>query len=147
MRWLTDLPNAQVVADRFTESNPDVKIEVETVTFREVFQQNQVRLGAKSDDLDIVSVDAPVVAGYGLRGWLLPLDEAFTPEETSAWVRSPQRLRPLQRQPARPSHLELLPAALLQPRPAGGRRRDPARRRRTLDLGPTRHRRPGIDPR
>ncbi len=86
LRWLTDLPNAQVVADRFTETNPDVKIEVETVTFREVFQQNQVRLGAKSDDLDIVSVDAPVVAGYGLRGWLLPLDDAFTPEETSAWV-------------------------------------------------------------
>ena len=25
---------------------------------------------------DVISVDVPLVAGYGLRGWLLPLDES-----------------------------------------------------------------------
>lgn len=56
------------------------------VTFREVFQQNQVRLGSKSDNPDIVAVDAPVVASYGLRGWLLPLDEYFDQAQVESWV-------------------------------------------------------------
>lgn len=86
LSWLTDLNGAEDFAQRFTDANPDVQIEVERVTFREVFQQNQVRLGSKSDSPDIVGVDAPVVASYGLRGWLLPLDDSFTPEQTSAWV-------------------------------------------------------------
>ncbi len=86
LTWLTDLPGAEDVVARFSEQNPDIEIKVETVTFREVFQQNQVRLGSKSENPDIVSVDAPVVASYGLRGWLRPLDDAFTPEETDIWV-------------------------------------------------------------
>ena len=86
LTWLVDLPNSQEVADRFTEANPDIEIEVELVTFREVFQQNQVRLGSKADNPDIVSVDAPVVASYGLRGWLLPLDEHIPQEQVEGWV-------------------------------------------------------------
>ena len=86
LTWLTDLPMAQEVADRFTETNPGITISVETVTFRELFQQNQVRLGSKSDNPDIVSVDAPVNASYGLRGWLLPLDDAISQEQRDTWV-------------------------------------------------------------
>lgn len=86
LTWLVDLPNSQEVADRFTEANPDIEIEVELLTFREVFQQNQIRLGSKADNPDIVSVDAPVVASYGLRGWLLPLDEHIPQEQVDAWV-------------------------------------------------------------
>jgi len=86
LTWLTDLPNSQAVADTYTQANPGVEIEVELVTFREVFQQNQVRLGSKADNPDIISVDAPVVASYGLRGWLLPLDEYLDAEQVDAWV-------------------------------------------------------------
>jgi multiple sugar transport system substrate-binding protein len=86
LSYLTDFAFAQEVCDRFTEAHPDIRIAAELVTFREVFQQNQVRLGAKSDNPDIVAVDAPVVASYGLRGWLLPLDDQFSEEETAAWV-------------------------------------------------------------
>lgn len=86
LSWLTDLPNAQAVADRFTEDHPDIEIKVETVTFREVFQQNQVRLGSRSDNPDIISVDAPLVTSYGLRGWLEPLDEAIPDEQQDVWV-------------------------------------------------------------
>ena len=86
LSWLVDLPHSQEVADRFTEANPDIEIKVELLTFREVFQQNQVRLGSKADNPDIVSVDAPVVAAYGLRGWLLPLDEHIPQEQVDAWV-------------------------------------------------------------
>ncbi len=86
LTWLTDLPEAELVAGRFMELNPGIQVEVETVTFREVFQQNQVRLGSGSDNPCIVSVDAPLVASYGLRGWLVPLDEHFSEEQRGVWV-------------------------------------------------------------
>src|SRR5688500_5345704 len=40
LTWLLDLPEAELIANRFMELNPDVQVEVEIVTFREVFQQN-----------------------------------------------------------------------------------------------------------
>ena len=86
LSWITDLPGAEEVAARFTEYNPNVTVRVDKVTFREVFQQNQIRLGSGSPEPDIVSVDAPVVAAYGFRGWLLPLDDAFSSEQIDGWV-------------------------------------------------------------
>lgn len=86
LSWITDLPGAEEVAERFAEYNPNITVRVDKVSFREVFQQNQIRLGAGSPEPDIVSVDAPVVAAYGFRGWLLPLDEAYSQEEIDGWV-------------------------------------------------------------
>lgn len=86
LSWITDLPGAEEVSARFTELNPNITVRVDKVTFREVFQQNQIRLGSGSPEPDIVSVDAPVVASYGFRGWLLPLEDAFTEDETDGWV-------------------------------------------------------------
>jgi len=86
LTWLTDLPNPDKVAAEFTKKNPAIEVKVEQVTFREVFDQNQVRLGSKSETPDIVSVDAPVNASYGLRGWLLPLDDAIPKEQVESWV-------------------------------------------------------------
>jgi multiple sugar transport system substrate-binding protein len=90
LTWLLDLPEAELIANRFMELNPDVQVEVEIVTFREVFQQNQVRLGSGSDNPCIVAVDAPLVASYGLRGWLEPLNDHFSEEERGVWVEALQ---------------------------------------------------------
>ncbi len=70
----------------FEAANPDVKIELEQVDFNALFEQIQVRLGAGASDPDVLSVDVPVTAGYGLRGWLLPLDDAFTDEDRADWL-------------------------------------------------------------
>ena len=86
LSWITDLPGAEEVAARFTELNPNIEVRVDKVTFREVFQQNQIRLGSGSPEPDIVSVDAPVVASYGFRGWLLPLEDAIPAEQIDGWV-------------------------------------------------------------
>lgn len=88
--YLTDFSFAEEVAQRFMDENPDIEVRIELVTFREVFQQNQVRLGSKSDNPDIVAVDAPVVASYGLRGWLLPLDDHLSEEHVASWVDAQQ---------------------------------------------------------
>ena len=86
LSWITDLPGAEEVAARFTEYHPHITVRVDKVSFREVFQQNQIRLGSGSPEPDIVSVDAPVVASYGFRGWLLPLDDVFPAEQIDGWV-------------------------------------------------------------
>lgn len=83
--FLTDLP-AQIIVDAFHEAHPDIEVQMESVSFDEVFQQNQVRLGSGSDTPDVVSVDAPLVTSYGLRGWLEPLDDAFPEEVRAEWV-------------------------------------------------------------
>lgn len=70
----------------FEEENPDINVESEQVPFNALFEQIQVRLGAGSSDPDVLSVDVPLVAGYGLRDWLLPLDDAFTEDERADWL-------------------------------------------------------------
>lgn len=59
---------------------------MEKVGFNELFQQNQIRLQSGSSDPDIISVDVPLVASYGARGWLLPLEQYFTEDELNGWV-------------------------------------------------------------
>lgn len=88
--YLTDFAFAGEVAQRFMDENPDIEVQIETVTFREVFNQNQVRLGSGADNPDVVSVDAPVVSSYGLRGWLMPLDDHLSEEHVAAWVDAQQ---------------------------------------------------------
>jgi multiple sugar transport system substrate-binding protein len=84
--WLTlDWQTDDIVAG-FEEANPDINVEVEQVPFNDLFTQIQIRLGAGSTDPDVISVDVPLVAGYVLRDWLLPLDDAFTEEEFADWL-------------------------------------------------------------
>ena len=87
--WLTlawnDRPWQKVVDD-FEAENPTIDVEIEAVPFNDLFTQIQVRLGAKSATPDVISVDVPLVAGYGLRQWLLPLDDAFTDAEKADWL-------------------------------------------------------------
>jgi ABC-type glycerol-3-phosphate transport system substrate-binding protein len=84
--WLTlDWPTEGPVA-AFETENPDIEVEVEAVGFNELFEQIQIRLAAGSETPDVISVDVPLVASYGLRGWLLPLDDLFTGEEKADWV-------------------------------------------------------------
>lgn len=84
--WVSDLPDTENLAKIFTQKNPNIEVKVERVTFREVFQQNQTRLGSGSDSPDVVSVDAPLVSSYGSRGWLTPMDDAFTKDELADLV-------------------------------------------------------------
>ena len=70
----------------FEAENPDINVEPEMVPFNALFEQIQVRFGASSPEPDVISVDVPLVAGYGLRGWLLPLDDVFTEAERADWL-------------------------------------------------------------
>jgi multiple sugar transport system substrate-binding protein len=87
--WLTlawNDRNWQKVVTDFEAANPTIHVEIESVPFNDLFTQIQVRLGAKSATPDVISVDVPLVAGYGLRNWLLPLDDAYTDAEKADWL-------------------------------------------------------------
>ena len=74
------------IISNFEAANPDVRVELEQVDFNALFEQIQVRLGGGASDPDVLSVDVPVTAGYGLRNWLLPLDDAFSDEDRADWL-------------------------------------------------------------
>ncbi len=77
----------QEVIDAFEAANPGITVEMETYPFRQLFEIIEVRMQAQSADVDLISVDVPVVASYSVRGFLHPLDAYFTPEEMeSTWV-------------------------------------------------------------
>jgi ABC-type glycerol-3-phosphate transport system substrate-binding protein len=73
-------PDGAVQA-QFEEENPDIDLVLEQVGFNDLFQQIQIRLSSGSELPDILSVDVPVTSGYGVRGWLAPLDDLYTEEE------------------------------------------------------------------
>ena len=77
---------AEEVVAAFEAENPDIDVEIEQVPFNSLFEQIQVRLAAGSAQPDVISVDVPLVAGYGLRGWLLPLDPYFMMGEQDDWL-------------------------------------------------------------
>jgi ABC-type glycerol-3-phosphate transport system substrate-binding protein len=78
---LVEWPGTDEVAADFMADNPDIELELEKVAFNDLFQQIQIRLSSGSDTPDIISVDVPLVAGYGVRNWLAPLDDLYTEEE------------------------------------------------------------------
>jgi ABC-type glycerol-3-phosphate transport system substrate-binding protein len=83
LTWLTLSgwdPDGKVQA-LFEEENPDIDLVLEQVGFNDLFQQIQIRLSSGSELPDVLSVDVPVTAGYGVRGWLAPLDDLFSEAE------------------------------------------------------------------
>lgn len=70
----------------YEAEHPNITIKAEKVGFADLFQQNQIRLAAGDGSPDIVSVDAPLVASYGARGWLYPLDNVFTQADKDSWI-------------------------------------------------------------
>jgi multiple sugar transport system substrate-binding protein len=92
IRWLTlsdgSWPESvKKVIAAFEAQNPDIKVELDTYPFRQLFETIEVRMKAQDANLDLISVDVPLVASYSLRGYLAPLDEYFTPEDIkNTWI-------------------------------------------------------------
>jgi ABC-type glycerol-3-phosphate transport system substrate-binding protein len=92
IRWLTlsdgSWPDSvKKVIAAFEAENPDIKVELDTYPFRQLFETIEVRMKAQDANLDLISVDVPLVASYSLRGYLAPLDEYFTAEDIkNTWI-------------------------------------------------------------
>ncbi|GIN71438.1 bicyclomycin resistance protein [Bacillus sp. J14TS2] len=76
------------VIKAFEEKNPDIKIKNEVYPFRQLFETLEVKMGAKSTDVDLLDVDVPLVASYAVKGYLAPLDDLISEDAKSNWVDS-----------------------------------------------------------
>ena len=92
IRWLTlsngSWPDSlKKVVTAFEGENPDIKVELDTYPFRQLFETIEVRMKAQDANLDVISVDVPLVASYAIRGYLAPLDEYFTADDIkNTWL-------------------------------------------------------------
>ena len=76
-----------IIAD-FEASHPGIKVKVEEIPFSDLTTQINLRFGASDSSIDVVSVDAPLVASYGYRRWLLPLDGVYSETEMADFLPS-----------------------------------------------------------
>lgn len=87
--WMTDVgfgTGIDEVIAAFQAENPDIEVQVDRLPFNDLFAQIQIRMNAGGSDPDVLMVDVPVTASYGLRGWLAGLDDVFTDEEKANWI-------------------------------------------------------------
>jgi multiple sugar transport system substrate-binding protein len=69
-----DTTAMQAVADAYTATHPGVRIKLQPYPFAQFFQVAELRLRSKDAGIDLVYVDAPLVASYASRGFLSPVD-------------------------------------------------------------------------
>ncbi len=73
----------------FEEANPDIKVQMDNYPFRQPFETIEVRMKTHDTDIDLISVDVPLVASYSFRGFLAPLDEYVTKDEIEkTWIQA-----------------------------------------------------------
>ena len=68
------------ILDKFEEET-GIKVNVELHPFRELFQAIEVYMSAKSTEIDVIYVDAPLTSSYAVRGFLIPVGDNLTEEE------------------------------------------------------------------
>ncbi|MGI2297698.1 sugar ABC transporter substrate-binding protein [Paenibacillus sp. GXUN7292] len=73
----------------FENKYPGIKVKVESYPFRQLFETIEVKLGSKSKDYDVITVDGPLVANYTVKGYLEPLESYISSSEySSKWIES-----------------------------------------------------------
>jgi multiple sugar transport system substrate-binding protein len=70
----------------YEAENPHVTLNWQGMAFRPLFESIEIQIGAQSPTIDVYGVDVPMVASYGLRGYLEPLDDYFSAEEIARWM-------------------------------------------------------------
>ena len=68
----------QAVADAYTAANPGVTINLQPYPFAQFFQVAELRLRSADTGIDLVYVDAPLLAAYAWRGFLSPIEGVDT---------------------------------------------------------------------
>lgn len=71
-----DTTAMQAVADAYTASHPGVVINLQPYPFAQFFQVAELHLRSADAGIDLVYVDAPLLASYASRGFLSPIDAA-----------------------------------------------------------------------
>ncbi|MBU1306398.1 MAG: sugar ABC transporter substrate-binding protein [Alphaproteobacteria bacterium] len=72
-----DTTALQAVVDAYKADHPGVTINLQPYPFAQFFQVAELRLRSADAGIDLVYVDAPLLASYASRGFLSPIDPAI----------------------------------------------------------------------
>ncbi len=72
--------------EKFEQDNPDIKVKVEQLPTKSIWEVTEVKLGAKEPTPDVLFVDSPLITAYVTKGYLAPLDSYFTSDELNEYV-------------------------------------------------------------
>jgi len=78
--------NLEKVVDEFESKHPDIDVKLNGYPFEQMFEVIETKMQVKSDEIDILNVDAPLVANYSIKDYLEPLDKYFNSEEKGEFV-------------------------------------------------------------
>ena len=78
----------KAVLAEFAKVHPEIKVEEQSITFNEMINQVQARLGSKDDTLDVLAVDPPRLANMVSSGFLdeVPKDNAALMKQVDSQV-------------------------------------------------------------
>jgi len=76
------------IAQGFEKTHPNIKINIRSYPFDAYFNKVQADMAAKASSTDILAVDAPSVAEYTVRHYVLPLNKYFTKNELTSSIAS-----------------------------------------------------------
>ncbi len=80
-----DTAMPQMIAE-FERQNPDIKVKLEMLPTKSIWEVVEVKLGAKESTPDVLFTDSPLITAYVMKGYLEPLDKYFAKDELDQYV-------------------------------------------------------------
>ncbi len=80
-----DTAMPQMIAE-FEKQNPDIKVKLEQLPTKSIWEVVEVKLGSKESTPDVLFTDSPLVTAYVTKGYLEPLSKYFSSEELAQYV-------------------------------------------------------------
>src|SRR5699024_7423775 len=75
----------KAVIEDFEEQNPSISVELELSPITDLTETIEIKMGSKSEDIDLLFVDSPLTINYALKGYLEPLDDLLDSSIMDSW--------------------------------------------------------------
>lgn len=73
------------VIEEFEADYPNISVELELYPITDLTETIEIKMGSKSEDVDLLFTDSPLTANYALKGYLEPLDELIDSDVKELW--------------------------------------------------------------
>ncbi|WP_233277798.1 sugar ABC transporter substrate-binding protein [Paenibacillus durus] len=74
--------------EAFEQQNSNIKVKLDLAPYDQLMETIEIKLGAKSKDVDALFVDSPLVMNYSVKGYLEPLDNLIDADAKKEWTPS-----------------------------------------------------------
>src|SRR5699024_11135547 len=73
------------VIEEFEADHPNISVELELYPITDLTETIEIKMGSKSEDVDLLFTDSPLTANYALKGYLEPLDDLIDSDVKELW--------------------------------------------------------------